>query len=214
MQVTNWLLLPVHSDLPIGSKCVSESNSCLTDDLVFDDCVPEEDVSMEIFERDSDVLSSVVLDRLTDTTDAEVVVVRPVGPDMPLSLLDDAERPDGSGMCRLDTGGVSPVDALEWIRIKGLLLPTLSVELAAATMYSVESVVSIGSGVRLETTVLGSGKGSAATDDVFETEDGVLLIVLLVREVVLGVFDNEPSRGRHKPPLPLLRARSIALAAA
>ena len=52
---------------------------------------------MEIFDSESDVVSSLV-DRLTDTADAEVVVVKPVGPDIPLSLLDDAEIPDGSGM--------------------------------------------------------------------------------------------------------------------
>ena len=177
----------------------------------------EEDVSMEILERESDevVVSSVERDRLTDTTDAEVVVVKPVGPVIPLSLLDDAERPDGSGMCRLDTGGVSPVDALEWIRIKGLLLPILSVELAAGTIYSV-AAVSMGSGVVLEITVLRSGGGSPAlvTDDVFETEDGVLLIVLLVRDAVLDDFDVDPSRGTHKPSFPRLRASSIALAAA
>ena len=69
-------------DLPIGSTYVSEVR-CLTDDLTFEDCVPEEDVSMEIFERESDevvVVSSVERERLTNSTDAEVVVVRPVGP--------------------------------------------------------------------------------------------------------------------------------------
>lgn len=113
---------------------------------------------MEILGRESDVVvvSSVERDRLTNSTDADVVVVRPVGPVIPLSLLDDAEIPDGSGMCRLDTGGVSPVDAREWIRIKGLLLPTLSAELAVCTTCS-ESVVSMGSGVVLETIVLCSG---------------------------------------------------------
>ena len=80
--------------------------------MCLDDCVSEEERSIEIFESESDVLSSLV-ERLTDTTDAEVVVVKPVGPDIPLSLLDDADRPNGSGMYRLDTGGVSPVDALE-----------------------------------------------------------------------------------------------------
>ena len=118
----------------------------------------EEEVSMEILGRVSDdvVVSSVERDRLTNSTDADVVVVKPVGPVIPLSLLDDAEMPDGSGMCRLDTGGVSPVDAREWIRIKGLLLPKLSAELAVCTICS-ESVVSMGSGVVLATTVLCSG---------------------------------------------------------
>ena len=105
---------------------------------------------MEILGRvssDDVVVSSVERDRLTNSTDADVVVVRPVGPDIPLSLLDDAEIPDGSGMCRLDTGGVSPVDAREWIRIKGLLLLILSVELAVGTTRSELSVVSMGSGV-------------------------------------------------------------------
>ena len=102
----------LHGDLPIGSKNESEANACLVDDFTFDDCVSEEERSMEMFDRESDVLSSLV-ERLTETTDAEVVVVKPVGPDIPLSLLDDAEIPDGSGMCRLETGGVSPVDALE-----------------------------------------------------------------------------------------------------
>ena len=102
------------------------------------------------------------------------------------------------------------MDAREWIRINGLLLPTLSAELTVGT----ESVVSMGSGVVLETTVLCSGKDSPVTEDVFEVEDGVLLIVLLVRDVVLDDFDVDPSRGRHKPPFPLLRASSSAFAAA
>ena len=127
---------------------------CLTDDFIFEVCTSEEEteeeVSMEILGRvssDDVVVSSVERDRLTNSTDADVVVVRPVGPDIPLSLLDDAEIPDGSGMCRLDTGGVSPVDAREWIRIKGLLLLILSVELAVGTTRSELSVVSMGSGV-------------------------------------------------------------------
>ncbi len=143
-------------DLPIGSKYVSEAVlvRCLTDDLILEGCTSEdeteEEVSMEILGRvslDDVVVSSVERDRLTNSTDADVVVVRPVGPVIPLSLLDDAEIPDGSGMCRLDTGGVSPVDAREWIRIKGLLLlPILSAELAVCTTCT-ESVVSMGSGV-------------------------------------------------------------------
>lgn len=106
------------SDLPIGSKYVSDVEKCLTDDLTFvggSEEEEEEEVSIEMLGRVSDevVVSSVERDRLTNSTDADVVVVRPVGPVIPLSLLDDAEIPDGSGMCRLDTGGVSPVDARE-----------------------------------------------------------------------------------------------------
>ena len=205
------------SDLPIGSKYVSDVEKCLTDDLTFvgGSEEEEEEVSIEMLGRVSDevVVSSVERDRLTNSTDADVVVVRPVGPVIPLSLLDDAEIPDGSGMCRLDTGGVSPVDAREWIRIKGLLLPTLSAELVVCTPCS-ESVVSMGSGVVLETTVLCSRWDSPVTEDVFEVDDGVLLIVLLVRDAVLDDFDADPSRGRHKPPFPLLRASSTAFAAA
>ena len=200
--------LTTHTDLPKGSSNDSEANACLTDDVIFAESVSEEDVSMEMFETDSDILSSVV-DRLTDTADAEVGVVKPVGPVIPLSLLDDTEIPEGSGMSRLETGGVSPVDALEWMSIKGL--PTLSVDEAAVTLYSsaAESVVSIRSGIGFRSC---SGKASA-TDDTFEVDEGVLLIVLLT-DVVLDALEREPSRGTHRPSLPLPRASSMALAAA
>ena len=161
---------------------------------MLDACESEEERSMEMFESESDVVSSLLLDILTDTTDAEVVVVKPVGPDIPLSLLDDADIPDGSGMCRLETGGVSPVDARECMRIRGFpVLPTLSVEVAVCMSLSSVSVISIGSGVCCGLAGLSSGM-RPPTEETSEMEDGVLLMaVLLEREAVLEVLDSVPS---------------------
>lgn len=89
-----------------------EAKACFTDDLILASCASDDDCSIEMLESESDRNSLLVV-TLSDSADTEVVVVKPVGPDMPLSLLDDAEIPEGSGMYRLETGGVSPVDALE-----------------------------------------------------------------------------------------------------
>lgn len=88
MSIASWTKASV-------SAVFSKGSDFLT--FEFDECESVEERSMEIFDSESDVVSSLV-DRLTDTADAEVVVVKPVGPDIPLSLLDDAEIPDGSGM--------------------------------------------------------------------------------------------------------------------
>lgn len=120
----------------------------MTDDSTLDRCESEEVVSMDILGSDSDdvaEVSSVECDRPTGTADSEVALVKPVDSDIPLSLLDDIRIPDGCGMRRRETGGVSPKDTREENNTKALLLSTLSEELTVITGCS-GSVVSIGSG--------------------------------------------------------------------